>query len=371
MASIYIHIPFCKTKCIYCNFYSVVSTKDIETYISVLCQEIENRSSAQRIHTIYFGGGTPTLLPIQSLEKIMGVIHKNFRVDSNAEITIEGNPDQCTVSDLIKLKKLGFNRLSIGAQSFNDKILQFLGRTHSGKDALLAVENAVNAGFENISIDLMYGISLRLLQDWEQELKTAFLLPVKHLSAYALTVEENTRLHKIFLQYPKQEKDEESTLHEMQLLMNEAENNSFEHYEVSNFAMKGFYSKHNSNYWNGTHYLGFGASAHSFNGTIRRWNIQSVKKYIEAIKENEPFFETETLTPEDLYNEYILLRLRTKEGIDLKHLEETLGKERLNFFLVALKKLNPLHYKIEDGRVSVTRAGMPILDFVAVQLWLE
>ena len=318
--------------------------------------------------TVYFGGGTPTLLPVLLLEKILNAVYENFEVDSDAEITIEANPEQCSLDYLSALRKIGFNRLSIGIQSFNDEVLRFLGRTHSAKDALVAVENAQKAGFENISVDLMYGIYLRSLQDWERELKTVFGLLVKHLSAYSLTVEENTLLHKKIAQQIMLNLDEEQSLQEMKLLMEEAEKNGFEHYEVSNFALKDFRSKHNSNYWNGTPYVGFGAGAHSFTGDTRSWNIAHVEKYIQAIQKNEPCFETERLTPENQYNEYVLLRLRTKEGIDLKHLENCFGIEKRDYFLQALQSIDSSFYKIEYDVVTITKEGLPLLDYITEKL---
>jgi len=320
--------------------------------------------------TVYFGGGTPTLLSVNSLQKILNAIYDSFEVDLNAEITIEANPEQCSFEYLSELRKIGFNRISIGIQSFNDEILQYLGRTHSGKNALFAIENAQKAGFDNISVDLIYGIYLRTLQDWKNELKTVFSLPVKHLSAYSLTVEENTLLHKKITQQKTLNMDEEKSLQEMMLLMEEAEKNVFEHYEVSNFALKGYHSKHNSNYWNGTHYLGLGAGAHSYSGNCRCWNVSNVEKYIQAVQKNEPCFETEYLTPANQYNEYVLLRLRTSDGIDLKHLEDIFGTEKRNYFLKALQKIDSQLYKNESDRIIITKKGVPLLDYITAKLFL-
>jgi len=392
MAGIYIHIPFCEKKCIYCNFFSIVNTKRMEEYTDTLTKEInsrfkvqsskrsgsispsnfervpEGRGSLSCIHTVYFGGGTPTLLSVNALQKILNAVYNNFEVDKNAEITIEANPDQCSFEYLADLKKIGFNRISIGIQSLNDKILQYLGRTHSGKIALYAIENAQKAGFDNISVDLIYGIYMRNLQDWKNELKTVFSLPIKHLSAYSLTVEENTLLHKKISQQKTLNIDEEKTLQEMKLLMEEAEKNSFEHYEVSNFAKNGYHSKHNSNYWNGTPYWGFGAGAHSYSGNSRSWNVSNVEKYIHAIENNEIFYENETLTPENQYNEYILLRLRTKDGIDLKHLEENFGAEKRNDFTKSLQKIDSQFYTKQSKRISITKVGLPLLDYITAKL---
>ena len=389
MAGIYIHIPFCKKKCIYCSFYSIANTKSVERYMETVMKEVERKKereekspsnfegapegqgSLYKIETIYFGGGTPTLLPIHSLEKMMNAIYENFDVDSEVEGTIEGNPEQLSLEYLTDLKKMSFNRISIGIQSFNDDILHFLGRTHSGKDAFRAIENAQKAGFENISIDLMYGINLRLLQDWAQELKTVFQLPIQHLSAYSLTVEENTLLYKKIVQQKVPNIDEEQSLQEMKLLINEAERNNFEHYEVSNFALKSYHSKHNSNYWNETPYLGFGASAHSFTGRTRSWNISNVEKYMKAVEENEPFFETEYLTPTEQYNEAVLLGLRTKSGIDLKHLETRFGIAKRNYLLQALQKIDPQFYRKQSHHVSITQEGLSLLDFITASLLFD
>jgi oxygen-independent coproporphyrinogen-3 oxidase len=209
------------------------------------------------------------------------------------------------------------------------------------------------------------------MQDWAEELKTAFRLPVKHLSAYSLTVEENTLLHKKISQQKVITLDEEQALEEMKLLMNEAEKHGFEHYEVSNFALKNYHSKHNSNYWNGTPYLGFGASAHSFNGNTRSWNIANVEQYINAIQKNEPFFEVENLTQTNQYNEYVLLRLRTKTGINLKHLEDCFGKENRNYFLQSLQKINPQYYSYQSQQISITKEGLPLLDFITAHLLFD
>jgi len=348
----------------------------MDDYVDALVIEIERKTEAKKnlapfpsdILTLYFGGGTPTLLPVYSLKKILSAIYENYKVDSNAEITIEANPEQCSVEYLTDLKNLGFNRISIGIQSFNNNILQLLGRTHSEKDARSAVENAQKAGFENISVDLMYGICSRSPADWAHDLQTVFRLPVKHLSAYSLTIEENTLLHKNISQHKAFYINEEQSLQEMKLLMKEAKKNRFEQYEVSNFALKGYPSKHNSNYWNGTPYLGFGASAHSFSGATRSWNISPIEKYRKALQGDEPFFEIEHLTVENQYNEYVLVKLRTKEGVDLKYIEACFGIEKRNGFLRALQQIKPQYYEIHSDKVLITKKGLPLLDFITVSL---
>lgn len=353
----------------------------MEEYVATVMKEIEKQKTESnptvprsysltisKISTLYFGGGTPTLLPVCLLKKIMNTIYKTYEVANEAECTIEGNPEQFTPEYLKELKQLGFNRISIGIQSFNDEILHFLGRTHAAKDAFIAIKNAQEAGFDNISVDLIYGIHLRSLEDWAQELKTVFQLPIKHLSAYSLTVEENTLLHKKIIQQKVLNPNEEQSLQEMKLLMSEAEKNGFEHYEVSNFALKNYHSQHNSNYWNGTPYLGFGASAHSFTGAIRSWNISNVDKYIKAIEENEPFFEFEHLTLVNQYNETILLGLRTKTGIDLRQFEIRFGAEKLNYLLQSLKKIDARFYTVKSDFLAITKEGVPLLDFITENL---
>jgi len=341
--------------------------KYVETLVNEICSQIQ-KSKNYKIQTIYFGGGTPSLLPAQLLEKIVQAIYKTFEVAQDVECTIEGNPEQLTQEYLNELKQLGFNRISIGIQSFNDKILHFLGRTHSAKDAFVAIDNVQKAGFDNISIDLIYGIYLRSIEDWLYELQTVFQRPVKHLSAYSLTVEENTLLYKKILEKKIVNTDEEQPLVEMQLLMDEAEKNGFEHYEVSNFAKNNYRSQHNSNYWNGTPYLGFGASAHSFTGTSRSWNISNVEKYCEAIADNRPFFEAEQLTPENQYIEAFLLGLRTKEGIDLRHFETRFGADKQNNLLQSLQKIDPQFYEIKSDFLIITKKGLVLLDYITEKL---
>jgi len=351
-----------------------VNTNKIDKYVETIIKEMqkaESRKQKAKIETIYFGGGTPTLLSVLDLEKILTAIYDNFDVADGVECTIEGNPEQFTFNYLTILKKMEFNRISIGVQSFNDDILCFLGRTHSGQDAVAAVENAQKAGFTNISIDLIYGIYLRTPEEWLKELKTAFHLSAKHLSAYSLTVEENTLLHKNISQQKMPNIDEEQSLQEMKLLMEESEQAGFEQYEVSNFASNGYHSKHNSNYWNGTPYFGFGASAHSFFRNTRRWNVSNIDIYIQAIQENKPCFEEEYLSINEQYNEYVLLRLRTKTGIDLFHLEDYFGREKQEYFLNSLQKIKHQYYKIKDQQISVTKEGLPLLDIITEKLMLD
>ena len=287
MAGLYLHIPFCKSKCVYCGFYSTVNQKDMDKYVRFLTKEMALRSretNGGTIKTVYFGGGTPSLLQISQLQQITTAIKQHFSIEENAEMTIEANPEQLTKDYCLNLKTLGFNRISIGIQSFHDEILQFLGRKHTAKEAIQAVENAHAAGFENISIDLIYGVNERNNTLWQKELETAFHLPIKHFSAYALTVEENSLLYRRIHQHKTVEPDEDLASIQYNILSESVENSPFAQYEVSNFAMKGWESKHNSAYWHRVPYLGLGPAAHSYDGRHRSWNAPTLSAYYTQIE---------------------------------------------------------------------------------------
>lgn len=372
MAGIYIHIPFCNKKCAYCNFYSTARLKDLVIFLDALTKEITLRRNecAEIIETIYFGGGTPTLLSIKQLESILYEIPpKVGMTNGKIEITIEANPEQLNENYLIGLKELGFNRISIGVQSFNDKVLQFLGRTHNAKQAIAAIETAHKVGFENISIDLIYGIYIREENEWATDLQTAFSLPIKHLSAYALTIEENTLLAKKMIQNRVPKEDEDAVLLEFESLRNLAKQNHFEHYEISNFALEGYDSKHNSNYWNGTHYIGFGASAHSYNGISRRWNVAHISEYCKLTDSENPIFEEELLTETDQFNEMIMLGLRTKNGVNLSEVEKKFGKDILSHLYCSLNNIDNNLYIIENEQLQITAEGLFVVDNITRELF--
>lgn len=366
---LYIHVPFCKSKCVYCGFYSTVNQKDMDRYLSALAEEMALRGPTTEggmFRTVYFGGGTPTLLQPAQLQGILDELHTRFHIDSDAEITIEANPEQLTPDYCKSLKSLGFNRLSIGIQSFQDEILQFLGRRHTAKEALQAVENAHNAGFDNLSIDLIYGVNERGNELWKRELKTAFSLPIKHFSAYALTVEENSLLYRRIQQHRNVEPDEDLASVQYTILSEMVDKSRFAQYEVSNFAVKGWESKHNSAYWDRTPYLGLGPAAHSFDGTHRSWNAPTLPDYFAQIEQRKPFHERETLTDTDRYNEYLLLRLRTRAGIDLREMEALFGRERTGGLLRHFETdVDARHYERTPDRLRLTTEGLWFADGIA------
>lgn len=369
MAGLYLHIPFCKSKCVYCGFYSTVNQKDMDKYVRFLTKEMALRSretNGGTIKTVYFGGGTPSLLQISQLQQITTAIKQHFSIEENAEMTIEANPEQLTADYCRNLKALGFNRISIGIQSFHDKILQFLGRKHTAKEAILAVENVHAVDFENISIDLIYGVNERNNTLWQKELETAFHLPIKHFSAYALTVEENSLLYRRIHQHKTVEPDEDLASIQYNILTEAVVNSPFYQYEVSNFAIKGYESKHNSAYWHRVPYLGLGPAAHSYDGRHRSWNAPTLSAYYTQIEEEKTCFEHETLTDIDQYNEFVLLGLRTHNGINLREMEELFGLERTASFQRYFKtEVGNELYRLEDNRLRLTPQGLWLSDGIA------
>ena len=372
-SGLYIHVPFCKSKCVYCGFYSIVNHRDIEKFLSALSEEMSLRkeeSAGKTIRTVYLGGGTPSLLPPSQLQYILDGIHRHYDIDPDSEITIEANPEQLALDYCMGLKTLGFNRISIGIQSFHDEILQFLGRKHTAKEALQAVENAHNAGFDNISIDLIYGINERDNTLWLKELETAFAMPIRHFSAYALTVEENSLLYRRIRQHKTVEPDEDLASVQYAILSETVAKSRFAQYEVSNFAVNGWESRHNSAYWDRTPYLGLGPAAHSFDGTHRSWNAPTLSDYFSQIGQRKPFHERETLTDTDRYNEYLLLRLRTRAGIDLREMEALFGRERTDGLLRHFETdVDTRHYEHTPDRLRLTSEGLWFADGIAGDLF--
>ena len=282
MAGIYIHIPFCKTRCAYCDFYSTTQTSLRERYIQALCRELELRNGylqGHHVHTVYFGGGTPSQLRPTDLERIFGLIYKVYGLEQCTEITLEANPDDLTDDYVAALARLPFNRVSMGIQTFHDPTLRLLNRRHTAAQAVAAVNRLRRAGIRNISIDLIYGLPGETQERWEADLRQALSLDVEHISAYLLTYEEGTPLYRMKQQGQVQEADEDSCLCFFTTLMDTLAANGYEHYEISNFCKPGFHSRHNSSYWQGTPYLGCGPSAHSYNGQTRSWNTPSIDRY--------------------------------------------------------------------------------------------
>lgn len=340
MSGIYIHVPFCREKCTYCNFFSVTTLSRKALWLETLLKEIEVRRQffevennvAHPIDTLYFGGGTPSLLPTGELETILRTIKTHFNLTTNVEITLEANPDDVTAEKTDQWSELGINRLSLGLQSFNDEALTYLSRRHSAARALEALETALASGINNITADLIYGVPGLSADQWRSNIRILTRSKVNHISAYSLTVEQKTTLDfQIRKRGIPPPDDEQAALH-YQILTDETTASGFEHYEISNFARPGYRSRHNSAYWSGKPYLGLGPSAHSFNGTQRFWNPSGLQKWIEAMNIDPPQLEAETLTPVQRYNEMLITQLRTSDGISEKMLAQTASPKLIEHF---------------------------------------
>ena len=361
MAGIYIHIPFCNSKCAYCGFYSLPSLKLKDRFLETLKAEIVARKDylqGDAVNTIYFGGGTPSLLSLKEIGELLNHINAHYPVASNAEITLEANPDTLSLEYLEGLRQLGVNRLSIGIQSFFDNDLKYLSRRHDSHHAQKCLDWAKQAGFENIGIDLIYGLPSSNADQWNKNLDIFFAYGLPHLSAYALTLEPNAILTKQIELGKVQPVNEEDALRDYEILCQRAAENGYLHYEISNYCRSGMHSKHNSSYWFGTPYIGFGPSAHSFDGNSRQWNVSSVEKYCVSVPEpvEGSAIEKEILSPEQHYDEYVMLRLRTHWGIDLKWLKREMGER---FSTYCEQHAQPL---IAQGRLSQTREFLYLTD---------
>ena len=375
MAGIYIHIPFCRHKCNYCNFYSLASTRNMDQVARAIISELEQRKdylASQNVETIYFGGGTPSLLETSDIESILDAVYKNFSVEKDSEITLEANPDDLTQEKLIALKKAGVNRLSIGIQSFRQEDLDYLSRTHSSSQVTQSITDAQQAGFQNLSIDLIYGIPTLTDEGWEQNLQKAFSLKIPHISAYSLTVEAKTPLEVMIRKGKTKPVDENLSLSHYHILERLMQYNGFEHYEVSNFCLPGAYSRHNTAYWQGKHYLGLGPSAHSYNGTSRSWNVANLAKYIETAASGQVESEQETLSQVTQLNEYIMTSLRTMWGCDLMVVRKKFGDR------IAEKLLKDARHFVvteqmayRDGKLILTPEGRLFADGISSELFSE
>ena len=368
MAGIYIHIPFCKQRCNYCAFYSSTLYNIKEEYADAVCKELLMRKEyikGEEINTIYFGGGTPSTLPITLLQKICDTIYKNYSVCRNAEITIECNPDDLTEEFLAVLRQLPFNRISMGVQSFSDRQLKRLGRRHNAEKARRAVGNARAAGYKNISIDLMFALPGSTIKEWEESINEAISLNPEHISAYNLMYEEDTPLHRALQRGDFEELSEEENVEQFRMLIKRMKEAGYCHYEISNFAKPGYESRHNSSYWNDTAYIGCGAAAHSYNGDSREWNISDIKEYIKGIESNNRNYEIEHLTEEERYNDAILTRLRTSHGIPLAWIKNRFSQRLNSYMLNAAKKhIEYGNIKKTDETLSLTEKGIFISDAV-------
>ena len=375
MPGLYLHIPFCKKACHYCNFHFSTSLKQKEAMVDAICAELDlqkNYLDGQPLTSIYFGGGTPSLLEINELEKIFFKIQQNFDWQPGAEITLEANPDDLYAEKLADLKAhTPVNRLSIGVQSFFEEDLRWMNRAHDAREARSAIENALKTGFENLTIDLIYGSPSTSDDRWEANLDIALAYPVHHLSCYSLTVEEGTALHHFVKKNKSLPPDEAQSARQFERLMYRTQAAGFEHYEISNFAKPGFRARHNSSYWLGEPYLGIGPAAHSFDKKSRQWNVANNAIYIKSLSENKVPSESESLTTTMIYNEYILTRLRTAWGCLLDEID-AIGPQYKNYFLVNIQPfLTDKSVELMDKKFLLSNKGKLMADSISVALFYE
>ena len=357
MAGLYIHIPFCKSRCIYCGFYSTTSLRQRQRYVDALCREMEMRKTDTPIGTIYLGGGTPSQLSIPQLQQLFDTIYKYNKVSEGAEVTIECNPDDVTKAFAKAVSLLPVNRVSMGAQTFNDERLRFLRRRHTSAQVAAAIDRLREAGIQNISIDLMYGFPEETLEDWEADIRQACSLKVEHISSYCLMIEEGTPLARLGMEPC----DEETERTMYDTLIDRLEAAGYEHYEISNFARPGYLSRHNSSYWNDTLYIGLGAAAHSYDGKGRQWNVADIGQYIADIEEGTIPCEREELDDDTHYNDRITVALRTREGLDLTTLSE---RHRRYCLGEAQRFITDGLLQLQDDHLVLTRRGLFVSDYV-------
>lgn len=372
MAGIYIHIPFCKTRCIYCDFYSTTRSELKERYIHALCHELETRRQylqGESIETIYFGGGTPSQLSGEDFQQVFDTIEKTYSMGQVQEITLEANPDDLTPQYVQTLTNLPFNRISMGLQTFDEATLRLLNRRHTAAQAITAIERCREAGFRNISIDLIYGLPGETAERWEHDLTQAIALNPEHISAYHLIYEEGTPIYKMLQQHCVSEVDEESSVHFFSSLIDRLTTAGYEHYEISNFCRPGYPSRHNTSYWQGIPYLGCGPSAHSFNRREREWNIASLNKYLLGIENGERAYETEILDTTTRYNERIITSIRTSQGLSLTKLKEEFGTELWQYCLnMAAPSIKNGMLEERGDNLRLTRKGIFISDSIMSDL---
>lgn len=370
MQGLYIHIPFCAQACFYCDFHFSTNQALKDKMVKMIAREIELQAEyfpKRSLDTIYFGGGTPSLLGRNELGLLIDTIHKTFVIKDSAEITLEANPDDLSKEKILQLKSSGINRLSIGIQSFYEPHLKYLNRIHSSEEAISSVRNSQDIGITNLTIDLIYGIPNPSHEVWEKDLQKAISLGVPHISSYCLTIEPST----VFGSWVKQKKmkpaDDEFAAMQFEMLMDQLKSNGYEHYEISNFAKAGWHSRHNSNYWLGGKYLGVGPSAHSYNGETRQFNISNNHQYVKIIEEGKIPFESEVLSDIDKVNEYVMTRIRTKWGVVLKEINE---HYRNTISVKAIELRNKGFLRIENEIIYLTRQGKLMGDYVTGELFL-
>ncbi len=374
MAGLYVHIPFCRQKCHYCNFYSLATQKYHDQIIDAIIRELEIRKdylSGEKLDTIYFGGGTPSLFHPQILHSIIEKAHQVFGINENAEITVEANPDDININWLKALQRTSINRLSIGVQSFDDNDLHYLNRRHSAAKAEGSIKLAQDHGFDSLSIDLIYGSPNLSDKVWQENISKTLHLGVPHISAYALTVEPGTALDHFIRKGKYKSMDDAKAGHHFDILVEALKKIGFEHYEISNFSLPGMNSKHNTAYWFGEKYIGVGPSAHSYDGGSRQWNVSNLKSYISAIENNQIDFEKEILSPEQKYNEYVMTALRTMWGIDLGKVKIEFGE---GFHAHLLKEAKPFienhQIQLSLNKIVLTEKGKFFADGIAAGLFV-
>ncbi len=371
MPGIYIHIPFCKQSCYYCDFHFSVSLKRKNEMIKAIGLELQLRKDeiSNNIETIYFGGGTPSLLTTDEIQFLLDTIYQNYNVIENPEITLEANPDDLTKQKIEALAATKINRLSIGVQSFFDDDLQFMNRAHNAKEAKESLLLAMHY-FDNITIDLIYGVPNMSIEKWRENLQITFALKVPHISSYALTVEDKTALSSFIKKGKYPPLDEDLAQQHFQKLIKETQKQNYIQYEISNFGKEGYFSKHNTSYWQGKQYLGIGPSAHSYNGKTRSWNISNNTKYIKSIQQNILPQEIENLTINDRFNEAIMTGLRTIWGVSLQKIEDNFGIDFKNELVISSQKfLMNRTLKIENDRLFITEKGKFLADGIAAELF--
>src|SRR5574344_616400 len=360
MAGLYIHIPFCKSRCLYCGFYSTTYSDLKQRYVDAVCEELamrKNYITENRIDTIYLGGGTPSQLTSGELEQIFDYIYnKVYVVSDNAEVTMECNPDDITADFAKTIGALPINRISMGAQTFDDERLKFLHRRHNARQVVDAVSLCRNVGINNISIDLMYGFPEESIGSWNDDITKALSLDVEHISAYSLMFEEGTALYRMLEKKEVKEIDEELSLAMYEQLLARLADAGYEHYDISNFTKPSYRSRHNSSYWKEIPYIGIGAAAHSFNIKSRQWNVSDIRKYINAIENGNILMECEHLTTNQRYNDFILTSLRTCEGADLSKLDREYGSDYKKYCLeMSAVHINNDKKEIKDNCLRLTR----------------
>lgn len=374
MTGLYIHIPFCASRCVYCGFYSTTLPSLRDAYVDALCQEMQLRSeelpAGEAVTTIYLGGGTPSQLTTEQLDRLFSYIYKVYR-SQPVEVTMECNPDDITPALAAWIAQSPIDRISMGAQTFSDDRLRLLRRRHTAAEVRRATTLLRQAGLRNLSIDLMFGFPGETLADWEQDIDEALRLGVEHISAYSLMYEEGTTLHRWLAEGRVQEIDDDLSLRMYDRLVDRLTAAGYRHYEISNFALPQRESRHNSSYWRDVAYIGLGASAHSFDGRQRSWNVADIEAYIAAIGRGDRPCTVETLDPDTHYEDVVLTSLRTAEGIDLGKIRRDFGSQRLDFLLAAADQdLRQGHLVLEDDHLRLTRRGIYLSDGITARLFV-